>query len=103
MNEPRQRPRFPDRNIMLDELSAFDPRPNSASNDPSPLGAAAKRRAKLILRIIGDMPAQQRAAFTLNRLNKMSYKEIAAEMGVSESAVEKHMMEALKTLRRALV
>ncbi|RNC92721.1 MAG: RNA polymerase sigma factor [Allomuricauda sp.] len=51
---------------------------------------------------IGDLPEGQREVFLLNRMDKMTYKEIAEFLGVSQKAVEKRMHKALVKLRRTV-
>jgi RNA polymerase sigma-70 factor, ECF subfamily len=51
---------------------------------------------------IKNLPARTRTVFTLIRTNEMSYKQVAEAMSISEKAVEKEMMKALKLLRTAL-
>lgn len=48
---------------------------------------------------ISDLPEGQREAFLLNRIEKMTYKEIAAKLEISETAVEKRMSKALLNLK----
>ncbi|MEM1336284.1 MAG: RNA polymerase sigma factor [Bacteroidota bacterium] len=51
---------------------------------------------------IANLPEGQREVFLLNRMDQMTYKEIAGFLGVSQKAVEKRMHKALVKLRRAL-
>jgi len=48
------------------------------------------------------MPQKVRRAFLLHRSKDLSYPEIAAEMGVSTSMVEKYIIQALKQIRAEL-
>ena len=48
---------------------------------------------------IGELPETQREVFLMNRIDKMTYNEIAEALGVSVKAIEKRMGKALKTLR----
>ena len=48
------------------------------------------------------MPVKVRRAFLLHRGKDMSYTEIATEMGVSTSMVEKYIIQALKLIREEL-
>ncbi len=62
----------------------------------------ARQKLQHIYRAIEALPAKQRQAFLLHRNNNMSYAEIARELGVSVSSVEKYILQALKHCRRAL-
>ena len=62
----------------------------------------AKETLSFIYQALSDLPQNQRQAFILNRAKGMTYSEIAAQMGVSVSSVEKYILEALKHLRGAL-
>ena len=44
------------------------------------------------------MPERTRDIFVLHRFENISYGEIAMRMNISVSAVEKHIMKALKLL-----
>jgi RNA polymerase sigma-70 factor, ECF subfamily len=56
----------------------------------------------LATRAIDQLLARTRAFFQLIRLEGMSYKEVSGQLDISEKAVEKEMMKALKLLREAL-
>lgn len=55
--------------------------------------AVAQVRARL-----AAMPERTRDVFVLHRFEEMSYAEIARSLGISVSAVEKHIMKALRLL-----
>ncbi|MBP3364673.1 MAG: RNA polymerase sigma factor, partial [Pseudomonas sp.] len=48
------------------------------------------------------LPERTRHIFLLNRIHGRTYAEIAKVMGVSQSAVEKHMMRALEACKASL-
>lgn len=78
-----------------------------AGSHASSAGASSEKLEEqeleeLILRLIGQLPPQCRLAFELSRHRQLSYKEIAAYMGISVKAVEKHIAKALKQLREGL-
>lgn len=50
------------------------------------------------LAVIRNLPARTRQVFILHRFEEMTYARIASQLGVSVSAVEKHIMLALKAL-----
>lgn len=64
--------------------------------------ASAEQQLNRIYEVIDTMPPKVRQAFLLHRSNNLSYTEIAADMGVSTSMVEKYIARALKLLRKAL-
>ena len=51
---------------------------------------------------IADLPEGQREVFLLNRMDQMTYKEIAQSLDVSQKAVEKRMHKALVKLRKTI-
>lgn len=55
---------------------------------------------KAVLSILHSLPERTRTVFVLRRLEGLSYRDIAARLGVSVSAVEKHMVRATERLTR---
>ena len=49
---------------------------------------------------INELPDGQREVFLMNRVDKVTYKEIAVMLGISETAVEKRMQKALIKMRK---
>lgn len=62
----------------------------------------AMERVKTLHIAIGKLPESQRIAFTLHHFEEMSYKDIAAVMDTSLSAVESLIFRAKKRLRKDL-
>ena len=62
--------------------------------------AAAQDRA-ILLRAVEALPQRARHALTLYRFEGLNQSDVAATMGISRSAVEKHLVVAMKHLRRA--
>jgi RNA polymerase sigma-70 factor (family 1) len=56
-------------------------------------------RAKL-MNSINRLPEKNRVVFLMNRIEKLTYKEIAERLGLSVKAVEKRMHKALIELRK---
>lgn len=50
--------------------------------------------------LIDLLPPRQQEVFRLSRDKQLSYKEIAAELQISERTVENHISEALKFLKK---
>ena len=64
---------------------------------------AARQQLGLVYRAIESLPLRCRQALMLHRVRGLSYAEIAREMGVSVSSVEKYILEALKHCREHLI
>ena len=58
--------------------------------------------SRKIDRLIQDLPPQCRRAFLLSRVEAMKYAEVAGEMGITVSAVERLIGRALARLRQEL-
>ncbi len=63
---------------------------------------AARQRLEAIERALDELPFKARQAFLLHRRSGMSYSEIAEQLGVSVSSVEKYILQALKHCRARL-
>ena len=63
---------------------------------------AAEESMELIRQALKDLPADCRQAFMLHRGRDMSYPDIAVQLGVSTSMVEKYIARALRHLRDRL-
>ncbi|MEP1094738.1 MAG: RNA polymerase sigma factor [Cyclobacteriaceae bacterium] len=48
---------------------------------------------------ISDLPDGQREAFLMNRIDKLTFKEIAHQLEISETSVEKRISKALLNLK----
>lgn len=51
---------------------------------------------------IAQLPEKQRTVFLMNRMDKMTYAEIAERLELSVKAVEKRMSQALAKMRKVL-
>lgn len=56
----------------------------------------------LMLTAIEELPPRCREVFLLHRFEGLSYPQIAEQLDISVSAVEKQMMRAMKACRKAL-
>lgn len=73
------------------------------SSEPSPLEALdMKQRAALYARVLRDMPHLRREVFTLRQSAELSYPQIAARLGISVEAAQKHYSRAAIEVRRAV-
>jgi RNA polymerase sigma-70 factor (ECF subfamily) len=57
-----------------------------------------KERLALAVRVMKNLPPRTQEVFLLHRFEEMTYPAIGAALGMSVSAVEKHIMIALKRL-----
>lgn len=55
---------------------------------------AARERLKRVTKGLAQLPPRTREVFLMHRLDGMKYREIADRLGISQSAVEKHIAKA---------
>jgi RNA polymerase sigma factor (sigma-70 family) len=63
---------------------------------------AARQELNLLLQELHILPERTQRIFFLNRLDGLSYPEIARDLGVSVSTIEKEMIRALDSCRRCV-
>jgi RNA polymerase sigma factor (sigma-70 family) len=61
-----------------------------------------KQQLFLLANAIRALPERARDVFQRHRIDGLSHAEVAAEMGISKSAVEKHMATAIRHLHASL-
>jgi RNA polymerase sigma-70 factor (ECF subfamily) len=69
--------------------------------DPSPLQdevLISRHRLERLLAGMEQLTPRTREVFLMHRLDGLRYREIAEELGISQSAVEKHMSRAIEIL-----
>jgi RNA polymerase sigma factor (sigma-70 family) len=59
---------------------------------------AARQRLAQLNAALTELSAQTQRVFRMHKFEGLTHPEVAAELGISRSAVEKHMMQALKHL-----
>ncbi len=81
----------------------------SVDDNELPAGTAApdrvlegKQSLEGVLRVLKALTTRQRDVFVLHRFEGMTYAGIAEHLGISTSAVEKHMMKAIARLHQHL-
>lgn len=64
--------------------------------------ASNQQKLEILRSVIAELPPRCRQAFTLHNIHGMSYSEIAKELDISESGVEKHIMKGLLHCRKRM-
>jgi RNA polymerase sigma-70 factor (ECF subfamily) len=104
INELKRRGRVLRRQVQVDDDSVSKTVADLPTDDPTPEEALGHRQdVGEMMDAIRALPDKPRIAFIKNRFEDKTYAAIAGEMGVSESTVEKYMMDALKRLRTRLL
>ncbi|MBL7738355.1 MAG: sigma-70 family RNA polymerase sigma factor [Chitinophagaceae bacterium] len=62
----------------------------------------SKENAAILFKAIADLPENQRVAFTLNKVEGLSYQEVSEVMKTTVSSVESLMHRAKNNLRKKL-
>lgn len=63
---------------------------------------AARQRLALVVAALGDLSPQTQRVFRMHKFEGRSHPEVAQALGISRSAVEKHVMAALRHLLATL-
>jgi RNA polymerase sigma factor (sigma-70 family) len=84
--------------ISIDAMAEIDL--NALQTDEPSLESQADSGEELrrVVEQINTLPAKCRRAFLLRKVDGLSQAQIAAEMGIAESTVEKHLGKALRLL-----
>ena len=72
------------------------------SNDPQKQLEYEEVNGQYLI-VLSTMGEKQREVFLMNRIEEMTYKEIAERLGLSVKAVEKRMSQAIGLLRERLI
>ncbi len=59
---------------------------------------AGRQRLAALHAALARLPAKTQTIFRMHKFDGLSYAEVAAQLGISRSSVEKHMMDALRVL-----
>lgn len=90
----RARVRYESYHIPLEDFDA-------PSDEPTQARVFESREAlRHLSQTLDELPARTREMFLLNRLERLSYKELAIRFEVSVSTVEKRMMKAIAHLHK---
>ncbi|MBV4460230.1 sigma-70 family RNA polymerase sigma factor [Pseudomonas sp. COR58] len=97
-------------NIAIDHLRSEGARlrhsegwqPEEATGSEPQAALEAGNDLRHVEAALRALPERTRQIFLLNRIHGRKYAEIAKAMGLSQSAVEKHMMRALEACKASL-
>ena len=84
----------PDGHNEIDLVPSFEPTPEDA--------ASVRSDARLSADIVRAMPDKVRRTFIMSRFEERTYEEIATDLGVTVSSIEKYMITALRILRAGM-
>ncbi len=99
IDRARSRRRSQDRDDAYYRAFRVEARGGDVVDGPDPDAAIDARRAlKRVMKAVGGLPPQCRRVFLMHKIDGLSYAEVAEKLGISRSAVEKHMIAALKRL-----
>jgi RNA polymerase sigma-70 factor (ECF subfamily) len=87
---------------QADHHVAFDPDRHAARAIDAARALEAKQDLRSATAALLELPDRTRAVFVLHRLEGRRYREIGEQLGISVSAVEKHMVRAVQHLSAAL-
>ncbi len=77
-------------------------RPDDRDNDTPAKLAEMEEYSRQLERVISSLPEGGRVVFLMNRIEDMTYQEIAERLGLSVKAVEKRMSKVLRIFRQTL-
>ncbi|MFO7658741.1 MAG: RNA polymerase sigma-70 factor [Bacteroidales bacterium] len=87
---------FKHRQIKYNFINDTDKNPLS---EPADFDLEQQEFRHLLENTLASLPENNRLVFLMNRVEKLTYHEIASRLGLSVKAVEKRMSSALDTLR----
>ncbi len=72
------------------------------SSDPADHRLEQAEFNKLLNETLASVPEKSRVVFLMNRIEKLTYAEIAVRMGLSAKSIEKRMSDALAIIRNRI-
>lgn len=84
--------------VYFESLATFHAKDNASTDDL----ARENELKQLIENEIAQLPKKMQEVFRMSRESHLSHKEIALQLGLSETTVKKHVNNALKSLRLKL-
>ncbi len=99
LNRIRKRKRH---SSYVQDLEASDRNEHDRTIASPERAAAARQQLNQVEAALRQLPAKCRRAFILHRSRHMTYQQIATELGVSVSTIEKYMIAALEHCRKTV-
>lgn len=90
------------RRVLAEHAGGLAPVQLMAEEAPPDARVEARQELAALEQALRELGARTRTVFLLNKLHGKTYGEVAAALGISVSAVEKHMLRALKHCRGRL-
>jgi RNA polymerase sigma-70 factor (ECF subfamily) len=87
---------------QTDAHTSFDPEQHGEQDFGPDRIMSAKQDLAIIRSALLTLPERTRIIFVLHRLEGWKYKDIAVRIGISKSAVEKHIVKAVQHLVQSL-
>ncbi len=85
------------------DVTAHDEFAEMAEDRPGPEEiVGAQERLDLLRDAVQELPERTRQVFVLHRIEELTYGEVAARLGISESSVQKHLAKALQHVMQRL-
>lgn len=82
--------------VWMDDLSLFS---EKFTEEFTPQSYVSQKEAVIELEnLLSDMPGRRKQVFKMIKLSGFTYREVAQQLNISVSTVEKHMHEAHKSL-----
>lgn len=91
--------RFEHQRVVLGFAKNFKPDSDSASPE---FEMELKEFGQILERAIGGLKEKERVVFLMNRIDGLTYNEIASNMGLSVKTIEKRMKKALDELKQTV-
>lgn len=99
----RARTRRDRRDATWSDLNGGDGPLQEADSTPSQEQSLSdKQQLSLLANAINALPDRTREVFSRHRIDGISHAQVAHELGISKSAVEKHMASAMRHLHTSL-
>lgn len=92
----------PDLDRLLIYGPTCTPHPDPVGLDPPEKAGGTRQELELLALALGDLPEKYRAVFLLARCEGFTQREIAAQLNINESTVEKQIAKGMQHCRAGL-